>query len=673
LNISTGQRLQDLFTGGKWQEHFESLSETLGFTLSLHSAAGEPIYVPQGDNLPCKGFPSQSAELKSLCDTVCRPFIVNTLEMGTPNIFKCHAKIMSFAFPIDFMDERAVVLGQGSFSSYEDFRDYMDLVSAYGVDMVTIKTPLNFTSSKQAWKACNFAVDTVNRLLKNTQETVTLRKKFESLKSVFALWGSSGAEQPETRYHDMLYNLSSLLDVDRITILSLDRARSRFTSLYGLSKGGIRTDPHSIDVHDPIVKDLLRGKAFVRTSEPAAASGVETPRSGSRYYFPIVVNKRLSGILSIPDRTFKENDKQIISGFCKQTALIIENQQLHHDLYKKFNRFVAMSELTKTIVPIQNFETLVQTILEKSAELLKAEQGSLMLLDHETDNLLLEAKKGIIQGMSGKIRIQRGVGIAGKVAALGEPYLVKNLESDPRIRQKNRDHYKTRSFVSVPLKIDDRIIGVINLSDKTSGEVFDEEDLKLIQSFATHAAIIMERNVFINKTEELKRLTITDHLTGLLNRRYLYERLKDELSRSERYGHQLSLLMLDLDGFKYCNDTFGHLFGDKVLKDVAETLLNTVRSIDIVSRYGGDEFMIILPETTEALAVEIAERLRSNVADSTFFPQRTPSTEPIKLTTSIGIVCYPAHGNTIELLLDLVDKTLYRAKDRGKNRIEVYS
>jgi len=298
-----------------------------------------------------------------------------------------------------------------------------------------------------------------------------------------------------------------------------------------------------------------------------------------------------------------------------------------------------------------------------------------MLLDYETDELLLEAKRGVVDGVTQKLRINRGEGIAGKVAEDGEALLVENLENDPRIKQKNRKHYKTRSFVCVPLKVDDRIIGVINLSDKTTGEVFDEEDLMLIKSFATHAVILMERNVFLNKTEELKKLTITDPLTGLLNRRYLYERLKDEVSRSQRYAHSLSLLMLDMDGFKYCNDTFGHLFGDRTLQDIANTLLNTVRSMDIVARYGGDEFMVILPETGGAMANEITERIRSSMADKLIFPPEQNGIEAATraLSVSIGIVCYPQHGETVEQLLENVDKALYRAKNNGKNSIEVFS
>jgi diguanylate cyclase (GGDEF)-like protein len=386
-----------------------------------------------------------------------------------------------------------------------------------------------------------------------------------------------------------------------------------------------------------------------------------------------MVNKKLDGILYTAGRDLTEGDRQVISAFCRQAALSLENRRLQHKLSRKFERFAAISELTKSITPIQNYETLTRTVLDMSAHLLKAEQGSLMLIDQETDALFLEARKGVIDSAADRVRINRGEGIAGRVAQNGESILVEDLENDPRINQKNRQNYKTHSFVSVPLKIDDRIIGVLNLSDKISGEVFNEDDLSLIQSFATQAAIVMERQLFINKTEELKKLTITDPLTGLLNRRYLAERLKNELARSERHLHPLSLLMLDLDGFKRCNDSRGHLFGDSILKNIAEILHNTVRSMDIVARYGGDEFMVILPETGELLAMDIAERVRGNIMRKVALPPDEAAPGPRTLTASIGIACFPEHGDTVELLLENVDKALYRAKNKGKNRVEVFS
>jgi transcriptional regulator with GAF, ATPase, and Fis domain len=220
---------------------------------------------------------------------------------------------------------------------------------------------------------------------------------------------SSAAGAAEMRYQDMLYNLSTLLDIDCIAILTLDRQQGKYASLYGLSKNGGQNKELSIGVQDPIVRELQSGKPFVRSAGHVAKPGVDVPAgSGARYFFPIMVNKTLGGVLSIADRMLTESDKQIIAGFCKQTALFIENYHLHQELYKKFDRFAAISELTKSMTSIQNYETLLRTILDISAELLKAEQGSLMLLDHETDGLLLEAKKGIVEGVTEKSRINRG-------------------------------------------------------------------------------------------------------------------------------------------------------------------------------------------------------------------------------------------------------------------------
>jgi diguanylate cyclase (GGDEF)-like protein len=600
--------------------------------------------------------------------------MMNAIAKGKPDVYKCYLKIMCFAIPIEYLGEHAVIVGHGSYSSYEDFRECMSILTSSGLDTISITTPLTFTSVQQTWKVMGFVADSVARLLRNAQETVALRSKIESLKSIIGKLGTSAEERPETLYKEMIDKIASLLDIETISILVYEHEQKSYVKLYSLSRSSGTTEAITINEQNPIVEDLTKGKPFVLSAEPA-----KDPRTdflngmGALYFFPVVVFKKLEGILRITDRVLKESDKQIVTAYCQQTALSIENQRLHQDLDKKFDRFAEVSELTKTITHIRNYDTLLQTILDKSADLLKAEQGSLMLLDQETDDLLVEAKKGNLERVMEKLRINRGEGIAGRVAEFGEAILVENLENDPRVNKKNRQQYKTRSFVSVPLKIDDRIIGVINLSDKASGEVFDEEDLKLIQSFATHAAIVMERNVFYNRAEELKKLTITDTLTGLLNRRYLNERLKDEVARSERYGHHLSILMLDLDGFKYCNDTFGHLFGDKTLKDIADTLLNTVRSMDIVARYGGDEFMVILPETGETLAIDIAERLRINVEKNAVLPRDVSGQRQQTLTSSIGIACYPEHGKTIDLLLENVDKALYRAKNKGKNRIEVFS
>jgi diguanylate cyclase (GGDEF)-like protein len=362
----------------------------------------------------------------------------------------------------------------------------------------------------------------------------------------------------------------------------------------------------------------------------------------------------------------------MITSFCRQTGLTIENNRQHQELYRKFDRLAAVATLTEPILPLDNEKGLLQSILERSAELLLAEQGSLMLLDQETDALFLKATKGTVERTGEKIWVQKGVGIAGKVAELGEPLLVANIEEDPRIGQKSRSRYKTSSFVSVPLKIEERIIGVLNLTDKTTGGVFDEEDLQLAQAFASRAAVVLERRELSEQMDRLKKLSITDHLTGLLNRRYLHDRLEEELARSQRFNRQLSVLMVDLDGFKQYNDTFGHLAGDRILEAIAVVIMNSVRSIDIVARYGGDEFTIILPETGISMAILIGERLRSDIAQ-TALPVTPQGTSEHTITASIGIACFPEHDTTANSLIDAADTALYRAKTAGKNRIEVFA
>lgn len=213
-------------------------------------------------------------------------------------------------------------------------------------------------------------------------------------------------------------------------------------------------------------------------------------------------------------------------------------------------------------------------------------------------------------------------------------------------------------------------MGVLNLTDKTTGEVFNEEDLQLAQAFATRAAAVLERVALSEQMKKLKKLSITDDLTGLLNRRYLLDRMEEELSRSLRYNRQMSVLMLDLDHFKQINDSFGHPAGDRILEGVAVTIMNSIRTIDIAARYGGDEFVIVLPETDTGMALLIAERLRSSIAETPPAATRD-NASPVSLTVSIGIACCPQHGATVDGLLKCVDEALYQAKDRGKNRTEL--
>ncbi len=256
------------------------------------------------------------------------------------------------------------------------------------------------------------------------------------------------------------------------------------------------------------------------------------------------------------------------------------------------------------------------------------------------------------------------------VVEKGNPVIVKDIESEP-FGRKNRSRYKTGSFVSIPLKVDSRMIGVINISDKIGGEVFSEEDMHLLFSFSYYASVVLERGTYYRMTKELKTIAVTDSLTGVVNRRYFQERLLEEVERSRRYNEPFTLFMIDIDDFKVLNDRYGHLAGDEVLRKVAHVIRDVVRSIDVVARFGGEEFTVILPNTRKKASIVTAERIRTGVELARFMNGRIPPEE--SLTVSIGIAEFPTDASVIEDIIDKADKALYMAKAKGKNRIREYS
>ena len=334
---------------------------------------------------------------------------------------------------------------------------------------------------------------------------------------------------------------------------------------------------------------------------------------------------------------------------------------------RRLKGFYALEEVYRSIAPVLNREELYDTILLKSSELVGAERGSLMILDNKNKLLSVKASKGLERSIADSLRVKVGEGISGAIAAKGVPVMVENIESEVP-SWKNRPRYKTKSFISIPLKLDSRVIGVINMSDKATGEAFSEEDLHMLLSFANFASIALERGAYYSMSEELKMLSMTDHLTGLFNRRYFRERLFEEVERVKRHNECFSVFIIDIDNFKGFNDKYGHLAGDEILKGVARSIRDAVRSMDVVSRYGGEEFAVILPHTNKKDSYVIAERIRRGVAEY------RPAVEGMKEwpTISLGVAEFPADASNIDDLVNKADRAMYLAKRMGKNRVVVY-
>lgn len=347
----------------------------------------------------------------------------------------------------------------------------------------------------------------------------------------------------------------------------------------------------------------------------------------------------------------------------------IQLLSLQHTYCECLADLERLSAAPEQITPsLSHPDALHERIISTAAELTKAERVSLML--PENDGLLIKAVKGEDTSLTQGMKIKMGEGVAGRVFKEGKPLIVTNTEMLRRLAIKPKKHYKTDSFISVPLTFEGERIGVLNVADKSTGEGFTPIDAHLLNYFASYAALALKVASCHILTEELRALSITDPLTGLFNRRYLEERFTEEIRRSERYHLSCSLILFDIDDFKLFNDTEGHLAGDEVLKEVAKGAQRSARVHDVFCRFGGEEFAIIMPQTSKEEAYLVAERIRKNV--KSLPPMKVKKSPRAYVTISLGVAAFPEDGRTVEELINNADTALYQAKSLGKDKSCMY-
>jgi len=252
--------------------------------------------------------------------------------------------------------------------------------------------------------------------------------------------------------------------------------------------------------------------------------------------------------------------------------------------------------------------------------------------------------------------------IIEKVLQSGKPYLNNHYSFELKVPF-SKDSVFIRSILCFPLEFRGEIIGVVELINKISGR-FSPEDQAIVELLSHPLAIAIQT---LDRFEEAERRIITDDLTKLYNYRYLMQYLEADVKRCLRYKKKVSLLFIDVDGFKRINDTFGHLVGSQALSEMGQVFRGMVRETDVVGRYGGDEFVIVLPETPLNGAMVIAERIRKKVEECEFVAQNLS----IRLTVSLGVANCPKHTLTAEGLIKKADAAMYRAKELSKNSIKV--
>ncbi len=346
----------------------------------------------------------------------------------------------------------------------------------------------------------------------------------------------------------------------------------------------------------------------------------------------------------------------------------MESTKLLKELKRTIDELHVFNEIGKTLTSTLDIKEVLRIIMQKVNELLEPSSFSLLLLNEETMTLKHEVKisKNRPVEEDNNIILKVGEGLIGWVAKEGKPVLfpdpTKSLKysTPPNIGIEKHEN----SLICAPLKSKGKILGVIKIvSTNAIGKLFGEEDLKTIQTICDYSSIAIENAKNFARVQEL---TITDDTTSLFNSRYLHSLLDSEVIRAKRYDKEFSMIFLDLDRFKEVNDTHGHIYGSTLLKEVGEIILENIRSVDIATRYGGDEFVIILPETGKEKAVLTAERLRASIAKHMFLQSRGLK---IQFTASFGVATYPVDAQTKEELIKMADEAMYKVKDKGRNGV----
>lgn len=308
------------------------------------------------------------------------------------------------------------------------------------------------------------------------------------------------------------------------------------------------------------------------------------------------------------------------------------------------------------------------SIVSNSKELLQSERASLMVLDETANELVLKASSGLATDPALVQPVPVGEGVAGEVVETGKAIMVTDLRSAGRKPAPRERSYKTNSFISYPITIGQRKVGVLNITDKSGGGTYDEVDLSLLEIIGPQVALALERAEWQERATEFELRSITDPLTALPNFGYLEKRLPEELNRSKRYNHPMSFLMIDIDDFKVYNDKNGHLAGNDALQMTAHCLTEALRSADVALRYGGEEFCVLLPQTGIDEAKTIAERIRQRVRTWDFPHGKS---QPLgRVTVSIGVSTFSESVDTAEKIMAAADRALYQAKHNGKDRVE---
>lgn len=382
------------------------------------------------------------------------------------------------------------------------------------------------------------------------------------------------------------------------------------------------------------------------------------PTTGSEVAIPLMVRDEVVGVLDFQSEHLNFFDSEMIdllTLFSTQASLALENARLYSLERRRAEQLEAINAVARQTTAVLDLDELLTVVCRLLLEWFHSDHVAVLMA--ENDGLRVRAHEGrLTANLALGAQLAPGAGIAARALTSGRSIIENDVH--------NVDSYiagfvETQSELCVPLIFFGEKLGVLAL-DSARKDAFEDDDLQPLESVADICAAAIQNASYFDR---MKQLAYVDGLTGIHNRRYFEMRIVEELERASRFQGRMSVIMVDIDNFKRVNDEFGHLLGDEVLRLVANILKQQLRKSDLLCRYGGEEFAIVVPETTGENALRVAEKLRRQI-ETHHFPG-----VPRSVTISCGVSEYPTQGITRDEVVAAADAALYMAKQAGRNRI----
>src|SRR6266852_3541442 len=372
---------------------------------------------------------------------------------------------------------------------------------------------------------------------------------------------------------------------------------------------------------------------------------------------PILLGGKPAGVMAAMNTereyVFEERDLEVMQTAAGQVSVAVENARLFTEEQRRARQFAFLNNISKTAISSEDAEQMLAEIVSHIQKDFRFDHIGIGILDYVTKDIEIKAEAGATAQALGK-RIPLGVGILGRVARTGESALVQTT---------GEGHLQgvlpeSRAVLCIPISYGETLLGVLNVESRNE-DAFTPQDVLVMNTLADLLATALH-NAFV--FQKLQQQSITDGLTGIKTRRFFWEALTSEWKRASRSGRPFSVVLMDLDKFKAVNDTLGHLEGDLVLARVGRLLEQKCRQSNVVARYGGDEFIILMPETGVEQAQILAERLRLWIAQDAMLKEH-------QITGSFGVGSFPVHGFSVEDIIRVADAGMYVSKHAGGDRV----